>query len=536
MSHQQNTVFIAYCRDVSLFMAVALYHGLAGKGYDVFMDIRRPKPASESVIHNQIKARSHFLLLFAPTSTGIFYRSENWLQNLAEYAYYTGRNIVPVYAYSSHQKIPCWYQYGTLRHLGSNKVIKVSYGSVQKAISKLHERFSQFNQVVTLVPTPSLEVATTQNMVSELRHQPIPKKRQLEAEYYLNHGDSLQGKAMRDNIDLSLEYIAAYTKAIQLNPGYATPYYRLSVLKKWKRDYVGQLTDLDRAIRFDPHNVRYYVSRGYTHANKLHDLEGSLADYAEAIRLRPDCVPAYTNRAALHRNQNDFDAALADIEMAIQLEPSVSKHYVQQGIIYEIQGHNESALAKFAEAIRVNPEEVSTFMERARFYEKQGNYKAATNDHSEAIQLTHGLEFRYIDRGQLYERMGELDKALADYTQAIARNHYPYSRAYVYRASIKYKQGNIEKALIDLADAIHLTPNDSYAYDVRGCIRFEIKDYEGAIADFTEAIRCHPTAHLYYNRAATYVAKGEAEKAIADYLKILEFDEGKTYKHAEIEK
>ena len=59
-----KTVFISYQRSVSRDRAVLIFNHLRQQGYDVFLDVKTiDSGAFDSVILNQIGARTHFVVL-----------------------------------------------------------------------------------------------------------------------------------------------------------------------------------------------------------------------------------------------------------------------------------------------------------------------------------------------------------------------------------------------------------------------------------------------------------------------------------------
>ena len=73
--------------------------------------------------------------------------------------------------------------------------------------------------------------------------------------------------------------------------------------------------------------------------------------------------------------------------------------------------------------------------------------------------------------------------------------------------------------------SVRLDPKHAVSYYKRGLIRFKSGDVEKAIADFSQAVKFDPK-HLnaYFARGIAFQAKGEWEKAISDFDQIIEFD------------
>jgi tetratricopeptide (TPR) repeat protein len=68
-------------------------------------------------------------------------------------------------------------------------------------------------------------------------------------------------------------------------------------------------------------------------------------------------------------------------------------------------------------------------------------------------------------------------------------------------------------------------PRDAEAYNNRGNAYLAKGDFDRAIADYTKAIEIDPKdADAYNNRSYAYHAKGDFDRAIADYTKVIEID------------
>jgi hypothetical protein len=67
MSASEQTVFISYRRDVSAFIARAVFQDLRAHGYDVFLDVETIDNGQfEHIILSQIAARTHFIVILTP--------------------------------------------------------------------------------------------------------------------------------------------------------------------------------------------------------------------------------------------------------------------------------------------------------------------------------------------------------------------------------------------------------------------------------------------------------------------------------------
>lgn len=153
----------------------------------------------------------------------------------------------------------------------------------------------------------------------------------------------------------------------------------------------------------------------------------------------------------------------------------------------------------------------------------------------------------YERRGKIWRLKGELDLALGDLNEAIRLNP-NLSRLYGDRGLMLHNKGQYEKAVADFTDAIRLSPRNGTCYHNRARSLRELKEYDKALADFDEALRLlDPKAMVsvmadtdvagadssqminslslsYFVRGYTWLAKGDFQKALADYDEALRRD------------
>ena len=99
--------------------------------------------------------------------------------------------------------------------------------------------------------------------------------------------------------------IAEYTKAIELNAGFALAYYDRGIQKYYKNEFSEAIKDFDISIEIAPAAI-VYIGRG-TLKLKINDKAGALADYDKAIELEPDNALAYGNRAKFYQDMAEFE-------------------------------------------------------------------------------------------------------------------------------------------------------------------------------------------------------------------------------------
>ena len=117
--------------------------------------------------------------------------------------------------------------------------------------------------------------------------------------------------------------IAAYTKAIDIDPTSPVLWHNRGAAKSEKGEHDGAIADLSEAIRLRPDDAVTWYNRGNTKTKKG-DSDGAIADHDEAIRLKPDLVYAWMSRAVAKRNKGDLDGAILDCDEAMRLAPDLA--------------------------------------------------------------------------------------------------------------------------------------------------------------------------------------------------------------------
>lgn len=92
------------------------------------------------------------------------------------------------------------------------------------------------------------------------------------------------------------EAVAAFDKALRLNPDFAEAYGGRGNVYAALAQYEQALKDYDEAIRLDSAYVEAYFNRGNVYSGLVQH-ERALKDYSAVIRLNPDLAEAYHNRA-----------------------------------------------------------------------------------------------------------------------------------------------------------------------------------------------------------------------------------------------
>jgi tetratricopeptide (TPR) repeat protein/uncharacterized membrane protein len=191
-----------------------------------------------------------------------------------------------------------------------------------------------------------------------------------------------RGVAQRDDD----RAIADYSKAIELDPGYALAYQNRSRRYYNNNDYKRALADVNKAIELDPKDARSYQVRGWVYEGKR-DTRHALADYDKAIEVDPKFAQPLVDRGNIYFNRGDYTHALADFDKAIELDSNYALAYCNRGAISARRNQYDQAIADYNKAIELNPKLVLAYTNRAVAHENSGSVGAAIADYTHALEL-----------------------------------------------------------------------------------------------------------------------------------------------------
>ena len=312
-SAQEKTVFISYRRSVGQYPARAIFQDLVTHGYDVFFDVESiDSGVFETIILNQIAARSHFLVILAPGSLERCVESGDWVRREIERAMELERNIVPVmfkgFSFSLEKK----YLTGKLESLSSYNALNVPDDYFDEAMTKLRSRFLKQPVYGTVTSTPPSEREVVESRINAALTQPEPTSAQLSAYDFFS-----QGYQCYELKDLS-GAVSNFTRAIEANPEFTRAYYNRGIAYLLQGNPKAAYSDLERTLQLDPNDPYAYHNRGVAR-HSLGDPLAALEDYDKAIALKADYTNAYFNRGLVRKQRGQLGSALDDFQMYLKL-------------------------------------------------------------------------------------------------------------------------------------------------------------------------------------------------------------------------
>jgi tetratricopeptide (TPR) repeat protein len=218
----------------------------------------------------------------------------------------------------------------------------------------------------------------------------------------------------------------------------------------------------------------------------------TIVSCAELIRVDPSNATAYLFRAKRHVMDRNWNQAIADLTKVVMLQPNLSEAFQARGLARVKQRRYDEAIRDMTEAVNLDPNLGEAFRIRGIAYLELQQTEKAIDDLTRAIAINPGDAEAYNARGEAFEAKGSIDLANSDYrnTVAVEQNFY-----------------------------------NQHGHDL------EKTDYDRAMVAYSRGLKFHPASAAFYHhsRAELYAAKGEDDKALAEYIQAAQLEPANSY-------
>lgn len=168
--------------------------------------------------------------------------------------------------------------------------------------------------------------------------------------------------------------------------------------------------------------------------------------------------------------------------------------------------------------------------ERGMAYLAKDEVTLGMADLDEAVRLNGREPGPYIFRGRGKVFLGQYEEAVKDYTHANERNSKKGAWVLVLRGEAYVYNGDMERARADFSEALRLEPTGfqaARAHAGLGDVFRKKQQLDSAIGEYEEAIGHAPEtdaeaiARTYLGRGAAYLDRGDYDRALADYTRVI---------------
>jgi serine/threonine protein kinase/Tfp pilus assembly protein PilF len=334
-----------------------------------------------------------------------------------------------------------------------------------------------------------------------------------------------------DNQHLYDKAIQAFNQALKLDPQKRSALEGLANTHLNRKDYKKAIEYLNQFASFFPNEAKPYDSMGFVYF-KTGRLDLALENFKKALSIKPDFVPSHYGMSYVHVLKEDYLAGIKWMEQLILRYPKYSPGVGAEwagSIFYFFRGSMDKAFQK-----------IDSARERAKKYKNQ--------------VFLGGIAFvkaiMCLDTGDI-EKCNRLVQAWLDFDWNLNYLIQAYNAVYFKFLSgvLDLKKGDLASAKARLAEIkamipdlpSHLKENIRYLAELyHGYILLETGAMDKAIAICARAEPSELTdpgiVHVaYYWKpflyastrdvlARAYVKKGELDKAIAEYQRLITFD------------
>jgi tetratricopeptide (TPR) repeat protein len=318
MSDAHNTVFISYRRSSGSFIARAIFEDLRTNGFDSFMDVESIDNGQfDTIILNQIAARTHFVLILSPGTLERCNEPGDWLRREIETAMYEKRNIVPVlvgdFTFNGTEK----YLTGKLAELGRFNAVRMFHEYFDEAMERLRKRYLKAPQYETIPikPVPAAEQKIVDDQLQRMTSATsLTNNLLLSPEVQLARALKLERRGQMEPA------VEAYSKVIELNPDHPAIFTLRGKARLLMGDVDGALVDLDKAVRINERDIEAFIQRGLLYMGK-ENYEQALLDFKSANNLRPGDTMILACLAVVDQALEQYKEAERLWRLLLRIEP-----------------------------------------------------------------------------------------------------------------------------------------------------------------------------------------------------------------------
>ena len=275
------------------------------------------------------------------------------------------------------------------------------------------------------------------------------------------------------------------------------------------------LAAFNKAININPELAQAYYGRGTCYV-QMKKYEDAITDLTEYAKRKEDGYASYLI-GYCYFHTGDMDNATKSFQNAIEQGCNNADLFYHLGVINFNSAQYDKAIEYYSKAIDIDSRHAFAYNDRGSAYRMQGKYDKAIKDYQKAIELNSKMDIFKSNLGSAYRLNKEYDKAIAAYDEALKSN----SKNYIVlnnKGIALYEMKDYDNAIEAFNECLTLKKDYQYAYNNMGLCYYRQKEYKLAIEAFTKAIAIDSKyGDAYVNRGSAKEMSRDLEGACNDW-------------------
>ncbi|MCD4781806.1 MAG: tetratricopeptide repeat protein [Candidatus Omnitrophica bacterium] len=278
-----------------------------------------------------------------------------------------------------------------------------------------------------------------------------------------------------------------FTKAMEFN---TDKYWHVFLSRIKSRCRASQfdacIEDCQQAFKQYPALNLLYRNQGYAYFMKG-EYSSALSNLNKAIQFNPNNIENYLLRSEILIAMGKDERAKTDITTALNLDKDSAKAYALQAFIASKRNLDEESTLAFQHALNLDPNESSIYVYRSKALQKTKQYDKALIDISRAIAIHPDNVFLHLDQSKIFFALNQPENSLKAIKHAFNINPH-IIEIYIHYGFVYQTLGQIDEAIYVITQAIELAPERAELYFHRMRFYWTKRDYYNAELDAYEAI------------------------------------------------
>ncbi len=242
------------------------------------------------------------------------------------------------------------------------------------------------------------------------------------------------------------------------------------------------------ALEIENENTNALYGRGLSYAKKG-KFDAALVDFKNVVRIDKDFSPnCYYHLSETLFKLREYSEALEHITTFVMKTEKKGHGYFLRGKIFYELGKLDDAIKDAEKASDLQPDNAEIFVLLGKIKIQKREFRQAIITLKKALELNNDCDFAHTFLGGAYIFINKKDEAENELKQVTK----PIKETYYYLGKVHFANGDYDKSIDALKNALSIDENYIEAYFQRIQVFRELNEIEKAIADLQIIIALQP--------------------------------------------